>query len=58
LPDEERLTEDIIALTEEFGRYRHNSGSGLTVTSDFFVDGLRSGDFTTYGAELRLAFEF
>ncbi len=38
--------------------YRHTGQSGLTVSGDLFVDGIGSGDFTTYGVEVGLSFDF
>lgn len=37
LPDEARLTEDIIALTEEFGRYGYRMITGILNNSDWHV---------------------
>ena len=38
LPDEERLTEDIIALTEEFGRYGYRMITGMLNNSGWHVN--------------------
>ena len=38
MPDEERLTEDIIALTREFGRYRYRMITGMLNNSGWHVN--------------------
>jgi len=38
LPDEERLTDDIIALTEEFGRYGYRMITGLLNNSGWHIN--------------------
>ncbi len=43
LPDEARLTEDIIALSEEFGRYGYRMITGLLNNSGWHVNWRREG---------------
>ncbi len=38
MPDEERLTEDIIALTREYGRYEYRVISGILNDSGWHVN--------------------
>ncbi|SIT08487.1 HTH-like domain-containing protein [Roseivivax lentus] len=38
LPDEERLTDDIIALTREFGRYGYRMITGMLNNSGWHVN--------------------
>ncbi len=51
LLDEERLTEDIIALTEEFGRYGYRMITGMLNNSGWHVNHKRRVDLAAGRAE-------
>ena len=38
--------------------YRHVGQNGLTISGDLFVDGIGSGNFTTYGVEIGVSLDF
>jgi hypothetical protein len=38
--------------------YRYSSGEGLSASADVFVDGVGSGEFSTYGVNLGVQFDF